>query len=302
MSFGGMPDLCYRSPAVYTAILENAGWLINEVGFDGFPFDFVKGYGGWMARAIQELRGLRGETAFKPFAVGECWDNSRTIEDWLNETNAWSDNPVHAFDFPLRYRLRDLCQVYGFSLRGLIEGGTVLADNPAHAVTFVENHDVLRNDPIVHDKMLAYAYILTHPGYSCVFWEGDFAYVGHMRPPEGISIGTAKECGMEKMHFRRMDEGTDEDFAVLRHVHEQTLRPCPTGCSGCCATWARTPPTTSPATTTACRRRRARCATARTRNTWSSRCCTTSANRSARSITARWSRRSCGPSSAATIT
>ncbi len=32
---------------------------------------------------------------------------------------------------------------------------------------------------------------------------------------------------MEKMHYRRMDEGTDEDFAVLRHVHEQTLRAVP---------------------------------------------------------------------------
>ena len=30
-----------------------------------------------------------------------------------------------------------------------------------------------------------------------------------------------------KMHYRRMDEGTDEDFAVLRHVHEQTLRAVP---------------------------------------------------------------------------
>jgi predicted HD phosphohydrolase len=32
---------------------------------------------------------------------------------------------------------------------------------------------------------------------------------------------------MERMHYRRMDEGTDEDFAVLRHVHEQTLRALP---------------------------------------------------------------------------
>ena len=29
MSFGGMPDLCHRNPAVYTAVLENALWLIN---------------------------------------------------------------------------------------------------------------------------------------------------------------------------------------------------------------------------------------------------------------------------------
>ena len=32
---------------------------------------------------------------------------------------------------------------------------------------------------------------------------------------------------MEKMHYKRMDEGTDEDFAVLRHVHEQTLHALP---------------------------------------------------------------------------
>ena len=32
---------------------------------------------------------------------------------------------------------------------------------------------------------------------------------------------------MEKMHFTRMDEGTDEDFAILQHVHEQNLRELP---------------------------------------------------------------------------
>ena len=187
-TFGGMPDLCHRNPAVYTAMLQNAEWLINEIGFDGFRYDFVKGYGGWMVRAIQELRGLRGATPFKPFAVGECWDNSRTIGDWLSETNAWSDNPVTAFDFPLRYRLRDLCQVYDFSLRGLTAGGTVLADDPARAVTFVENHDVVRDDPIHHDKMLAYAYILTHQGYPCVFWQ-DYYTWGLALPgePSGIA-------------------------------------------------------------------------------------------------------------------
>jgi predicted HD phosphohydrolase len=32
---------------------------------------------------------------------------------------------------------------------------------------------------------------------------------------------------MEKMHFTRMDEGTDEDFQVLKHVHERSLRELP---------------------------------------------------------------------------
>jgi predicted HD phosphohydrolase len=32
---------------------------------------------------------------------------------------------------------------------------------------------------------------------------------------------------MEKMHFARMDQGTDADFQILRQVHEQTLRDLP---------------------------------------------------------------------------
>ena len=47
-------------------------------------------------------------------------------------------------------------------------------DRPAQAVTFVENHDVVRDNPISNDKLLAYAFILTHEGYPCVFWEDYF--------------------------------------------------------------------------------------------------------------------------------
>jgi hypothetical protein len=134
----------------------------------------VKGYGGWMVRSIQELRALRGSTSFKPYAVGECWDSERTIDDWLDEANAWSDNPVGAFDFPLRWRLRDLCDSYGFSLRNLAERGVLVWDRPAQAVTFVENHDVVRDSAIINDKRLAYAFILTHEGYPSVFCQDYF--------------------------------------------------------------------------------------------------------------------------------
>jgi len=127
-----------------------------------------------MVRSIQEMRALRGGTSFKPYAVGECWDSERRIDDWLDEANAWSDNPVGAFDFPLRWRLRDLCDSYGFGLRNLTEPGVLLWDRSAQAVTFVENHDVVRDSPIINDKLLAYAFILTHEGYPCVFWQDYF--------------------------------------------------------------------------------------------------------------------------------
>ena len=148
------------TPLVYTELINYARWLLEEIGFDGFRYDMVKGYGGWMVRSIQELRALRGSTSFKPYAVGECWDSERTIDDWLDEANAWSDNPVGAFDFPLRWRLRDLCDSYGFSLRNLAERGVLVWDRPEQAVTFVENHDVVRDSPIINDKLLAYAFIL----------------------------------------------------------------------------------------------------------------------------------------------
>jgi alpha-amylase len=176
MTFGDMPDLCHRNPYVYTELLRYARWMLDTIGFDGFRYDFVKGYGAWMARAIQELRSLRDEKGFRPYGVGECWGSDREIEEWLAEVNTWSDNPVGAFDFPLRYRLKDLCDTFGFSLRDLAAPGTVLSSRPAQAVTFVENHDIVRDNAIVNEKMLAYAYILTHEGYPCVFWQDYFTW------------------------------------------------------------------------------------------------------------------------------
>ncbi len=194
-TFGDMPDLCHRNPFVYEQMIECARWMIEDVGFDGFRYDFVKGYGGWMVRAIQELRYLKNGRGYKPFAVGECWDQERVIDDWLDETNAWMDNPVCAFDFPLKFRLNDLCDTFGFSLRNLGAGGALVWDGPASAVTFVDNHDTDRSSPAVNDKLLAYAFILTHEGYPCVFWQDYF------------NRGLAKE-------------GTPNGIAALIQAHE----------------------------------------------------------------------------------
>src|SRR5581483_6516409 len=189
-TFGSMPDLCHRDPFVYTEIMKLAQWMIEDVDFDGFRFDFVKGYAPWMVKAIAEVRYLnKTEDGFAPFCVGECWDNDRTIDHWLTSVNAFIDNPISAFDFPLRYRLKDLCDSYGFSLKTLTQGDTVVATNPAQAVTFVDNHDTTQSpsDAVINDKLLAYAYILTHEGYPCVFWQDYFNYgLARTGTPNGI--------------------------------------------------------------------------------------------------------------------
>lgn len=176
-TFGDMPDLSHRNPYVFGEILNLARWLVEEIGFDGFRYDFVKGYGAMTVTAIQEYRYLRDEQPFQPYGVAEHWDSAHAIDHWVNVTNFSNHNPVDAFDFPLREMLKALCDQPGFSLRNLATWDTLLRKQPQATATFVENHD-LRDEgrPIVNDKLLAYSYILTHEGYPCVFWKDYFNY------------------------------------------------------------------------------------------------------------------------------
>jgi alpha-amylase len=186
-----MPDLCHRNPKVYEEVINMTQWLVETIGFDGFRFDFVKGYAPWMVKAIAELRYLnKSAQGFYPFCVGECWDGDRTIDDWLTSINTFMDNPVSAFDFPLHYRLKDLCDTYGFSLRTLADPGTVAQDTPSQAVTFVDNHDTIRDpaNAINNDKQLAYSFILTAEGYPSVFWMDWYNYgLAKTGTPSGIA-------------------------------------------------------------------------------------------------------------------
>jgi alpha-amylase len=110
--FAGFPDLCHRNPRVFGEILRYTRWLVEEVGFDGFRYDFVKGFGyqgrgAWMITAIQEYRYHRqGSSYRKPFGVVEHWSGADEILTYLTGANFWTDNEVAAFDFPLRARLR----------------------------------------------------------------------------------------------------------------------------------------------------------------------------------------------------
>lgn len=187
--FGNMPDLCHTNPRVMTGILNHAKWMIEEIGFDGFRYDFVKGFGGWIVRAIHDRQYRRDDNVVDIYGVGECWDGDGFIDSWLDSVNSWAVNRLGAFDFPLRYRLKDLCDQPGFSLRRLAEGGVLAKDRPFEAVTFVDNHDFREGatPEVVNDKMLAYAYILTHEGYPCLYWKDWFRYgLGEVGKPSGI--------------------------------------------------------------------------------------------------------------------
>ena len=83
-----------------------------------------------------------------------------------------------------------MCDTYGFSLQTLADPGTVVQDTPSQAVTFVDNHDTIRDpgNAINNDKLLAYAFILTHEGYPSVFWMDWYNFgLAQSGTPNGIA-------------------------------------------------------------------------------------------------------------------
>jgi alpha-amylase len=99
------------------------------------------------------------------------------LHAYLTQVSARGDYPqeISLFDFPLRFKFKRASWERGFfDLRELGQG-TLLAEQPSRAVTFVENHDYQYGrdwESHVQEwfKPLAYAYILLRAGgYPCIF-------------------------------------------------------------------------------------------------------------------------------------
>jgi len=185
-NYAGFPHLCHRNPHVYREMYRWARFLIEELGFEGFRFDYVKGFGGWMIAQLSKYRYVKDGKEFRPYVVGEHWSGDQDIETWIEHVNSITDNQIAAFDFPLRYKLKDVCDTPSYDLRNLTQEGVLVMRRPAHAVTFVDNHDMGDNQ-IVNDKMMAYSFIMVHEGYPCIFWYDYFNnQLARPRTPNGI--------------------------------------------------------------------------------------------------------------------
>ncbi len=154
--FGGFPDLDHDKGYVQDWLWKRndgvAKYYKNTIGFDGWRFDFVKGFGAWVVKDWVDWTG--------GFAVGELWDgNAGNLQNWVNATGRRSS----AFDFACYYKMEDAFD--GNDLTKLT-GDMLLKRDPSKAVTFVANHDT----DIIYNKLLAYAYILTHEGFPCIFY------------------------------------------------------------------------------------------------------------------------------------
>ncbi len=170
----GCRDLDHQSANVQRIVKAYEDYLLHDLGYAGFRYDMVKGYGAQYTALYN--------TASQPrFSVGECWDGSQTIKAWINGTQVDGVPTSAAFDFQFRYRVRDAFN--GNDCRALLNtytdaNGTALSYDAGYrrwAVTFVENHDTQYRseseplDPLKCDTAAANAYMLAMPGTPCVF-------------------------------------------------------------------------------------------------------------------------------------
>lgn len=138
------------------------------LGFKGFRFDVANGYPSeYMVEYLEHAK--------PEFAVAEYWNGcDRDVETYLNHRR----NMLKAFDFPLMYKLISAIKHRHYDqLKTDIRLSGLLGLKPNGAVTFVDNHDTLHTmNPDegfkqYHEMLAAYAFILTHPGVPCIYWE-----------------------------------------------------------------------------------------------------------------------------------
>lgn len=152
-------------------------WLVKEIGLDGVRLDAVKHItAGFIRHWVGHVRARTGNPLF---AVGEyIAGDTQTLHNYLSEVTATYDYPqdISLFDFPLRFMFRNASwEGEAFDLRAL-NYNTLMSEQSAKAVTFVENHDYqfgreMNSHVQEWFKPLAYAFILLRErGYPCIFF------------------------------------------------------------------------------------------------------------------------------------
>ena len=166
-NFDGCRDLDHTNANVQNNCKNYCKFLLDELGYAGFRYDMVKGYGGQYTKIYNQYS--------KPtFSVGEYWDsNYDAVKGWIEATVKESA----AFDFPFKYAVNEA--FHSNDLTKLVWKANGTTDQPAGmihfgypqlAVTFIDNHDTYRDGSKFNGNVVAAnAFMLCSPGTPCVF-------------------------------------------------------------------------------------------------------------------------------------
>lgn len=167
-------DLDMDHPEVVSELKNWGKWYLYTTDVDGFRLDAVKHikysfFPDWLSY-------VRSQTQKSLFAVGEFWSyDINKLHNYITKTNG----VMSLFDAPLHNNFYMAAKSGGyFDMRTLLNN-TLMKDQPALAVTLVDNHDTEPGQALESwvepwFKPLAYAFILTRQeGYPCVFY-GDY--------------------------------------------------------------------------------------------------------------------------------
>lgn len=160
-------------------LLDYTRWLWDDVGIRGLRLDAVKHFDASFVSYLLNNMNISGQNP--GLVVGESISSATQISDWINAVyggmtpSATAAIQVRAFDFPLRWSLKNACDQFGYDVRQVFNEGLVNNANqsPFNVVTFINNHDYRNaSDAVQNDPMLAYAYLLTNNqvGLPSVFY------------------------------------------------------------------------------------------------------------------------------------
>lgn len=211
----GCRDLDHTNPTTQQNIKTYEDFLLNEMGYTGFRYDFVKGYDPKYIKMYNE--------ASKPkFSVGEYWQGSVTaskkddhpfggVKDWVEAT----DKTSAAFDFPMKYLIKGAFNDDNWKLLAKNLTSTLVGIEPQYAVTFIDNHDTgephENPDPLRANVEAANAYILAMPGTPCI-------WISHWKPYKYTikkCILARKIAGVTNTSTILKSEGQDNGYVLI---------------------------------------------------------------------------------------
>lgn len=212
----GCRDLDHTNATTQQNIKTYEDFLLNEMGYTGFRYDFVKGYDPQYIKMYNE--------ASKPkFSVGEYWQGSVTaskkddhpfggVKDWVDAT----DKTSAAFDFPMKYLIKGVFDDGNWkALAANYKTSTLVGIEPQYAVTFIDNHDTgephKNPDPLRANVEAANAYILAMPGTPCI-------WISHWKPYKYTikkCILARKIAGVTNTSSIIKSEGQDNGYVLI---------------------------------------------------------------------------------------